>query len=264
MEVITSVSNSVIKEIAALKMSRNRESSGLFIIEGQKMIREAQKSKVPISILLFDCESKKKEEYMRLAEELERESVRVIAANERVLKGVCDTVTPQGIAAVCRIVPQKEQTMGPREVCLVLDRIQDPGNFGTIIRCAEAMGIDWIIAAGCADLYNQKTIRATMGSVFRQKVLVCEKAGPVLLALKEKGYKLYGAALEPASVAVEQIAFEPPCAVLIGNEGSGLSRECLDLSDLNFCIPMAGDVESLNAAVSASIIMWEIARKRGS
>jgi TrmH family RNA methyltransferase len=264
MEVITSPSNHTIKEIAALKMRKNRESSSSFIVEGQKMIQEAKKSGAVVSTFIFDSESKKKDQYLHLAEDYEKQGIRVIAANERVLKAVCDTITPQGVAAVCQVRSIEPQTIGLYDIGLVLDRVRDPGNLGTIIRCAEAMGIDWVIAAGCADLYNQKTIRATMGSVFRQKVLICEDALPVLRSLKEKGYKLYGAALKPDSVSVEQIAFTSPCAVMIGNEGSGLSQECLDLCSSNFIIPMSGEVESLNAAVCAGIIMWEIAKKKGS
>lgn len=262
MEVITSPSNHVIKEIAALRKKENRIDNRLFIIEGEKMIKEAKKSDITITTILFDQDSKKKEEYLQLACQYEKDGIRAIAANERVLKTVCDTVTPQGIAAVCRITSHQMNEIGSREVCIVLDRIQDPGNLGTIIRCAEAMGIEWVIAAGCCDVYNEKTIRATMGSVFRQKVMICDEASSVLLALKEKGYYIYGGALQDNSIVVEQVKFTLPCAMVIGNEGSGISHECLKLCDSIFMIPMQGCVESLNAAVSASIVMWEIAKKR--
>lgn len=264
MEVITSPSNPAIREIAALKTAKGREKSGLFVAEGQKLIFEAQKSGLTMVALLFDRESKNKEEYEKLALELQGKNVRVMAVSERVLRHVCDTVTPQGVAAVCRMLPEPLFRPGAKDICLVLDRIRDPGNLGAILRCAEAMGIDWVIAANCTDLYSPKTLRAAMGSAFRQKVWVYPSAASALRILKEKGFKLLAADLNEASLPIGRVDFSPPLAVVIGNEGSGIGGECLDLCDLSFIIPMSGETESLNAAVSAGIILWEIARKKGT
>lgn len=148
---------------------------------------------------------------------------------------------------------------GRLDSALVLDGVQDPGNVGTVIRTANALGIDAVILTGpCADLYQPKTVRATMGAIFRQTVLT---VGTELLAefLKEHGLRLYGAALSESAEDIRRCDLKH-CAVAIGSEGQGLSDALLSLCERQIIIPMRPDSESLNAAVAAALVMWEMAR----
>lgn len=145
------------------------------------------------------------------------------------------------------------------ERVLVLEGVQDPGNVGTVIRTANAFGVDAVILCGdCADLYNPKTVRSTMGAVFRQRVIRLERAELAEL-LKARELPLYGAALADDSVNIMSLNLSR-AAVAIGSEGRGLSAELLALCDKKLIIPMRPDSESLNAAVAASLVMWEMAR----
>ena len=143
---------------------------------------------------------------------------------------------------------------------IVLENVQDPGNVGTVIRTASAMGIGAVLLLGdCADLYNPKTVRSTMGGIFRQRVIETDEAG-LMSFLSENGLRLYGAALSEKAVDVRGVDIKN-LAVAVGSEGKGLTQRLLSLCDGQLIIPMEPDSESLNAAVAASIVMWEIYRK---
>lgn len=147
----------------------------------------------------------------------------------------------------------------PIKNAVVLENVQDPGNVGTVIRTANAFGVDAVILTGsCADLYNPKTVRATMGAIFRQRVIRAELSQLKPL-LERNGLPLYGAALSPAAEDIRRLALKS-AAVAVGSEGSGLSGELLRLCEKQIIIPMRPDSESLNAAVAASVLMWEMAR----
>lgn len=145
---------------------------------------------------------------------------------------------------------------------IVLENLQDPGNVGTVIRTANALGVDAVILVGsCADLYNPKTVRATMGAIFRQRVIQTEPDGLCAL-LEANGLKLYGAALSDSAEDIRSVDLSG-AAVAIGSEGQGLSRELLRRCDGQLIIPMEPDSESFNAAVAAAIVMWEMRVKAG-
>ena len=142
---------------------------------------------------------------------------------------------------------------------VLLENVQDPGNVGTVIRTANALGMDAVVLTGaCADLYSPKTVRATMGALFRQPVLTCTQDELVQL-LNANGLKLYGAALTDAAQDLRRVPLSP-AAVAIGSEGRGLSAQLLAQCDGQIIIPMQPGAESLNAAVAAAVVMWEIAR----
>ncbi len=152
-------------------------------------------------------------------------------------------------------MPQRDRAEVKRAI--VLEGVQDPGNVGTVIRTANAFGIDAVVlTGGCADLYNPKTVRATMGAVFRQLVL---ETDDLPAFLNETGLPLYGAALADNALDVRRVDLKN-AAVAIGSEGRGLSEELLDICREKIIIPMDPDSESLNAAVAAAVCMWEMAR----
>ncbi len=152
-----------------------------------------------------------------------------------------------------------EEAEGVFSRAILLENVQDPGNVGTVIRTAAAMGVDTVLLCGaCADVYAPKTARATMGAIFRERLIHCTAAQARALA-DQNGLKLYGAALSDRAADIRALPVKD-AVVAVGSEGQGLSRELLDLCDGELIIPMAPGSESLNAAVAASIVLWEMAR----
>ena len=185
--------------------------------------------------------------------------VRQVCVPPDVMKSVSPTETPQGVLAVCGIRPRPlpETLTGRRYV--VLDGVQDPGNVGTILRTADAFHADGMfLVNACADLYNPKTVRATMGAVFRCPVWTCsvEELRSLLTA---SGLPMYGAALRADTVDARSVDYTR-CVLAIGSEGKGLSAEMLEACDQTILIPMQAHCESLNAAIAAAVLLWEAAR----
>lgn len=185
--------------------------------------------------------------------------VRLVQVPEDVMKSISPAQTPQGVLSVCgmpdRTLPQ--QLTGKRYV--VLDGVQDPGNVGTILRTADAFSADGLLLVNaCADLYNPKTIRATMGAVFRCPVWNCDTTALRSL-LTASNLPLYGAALRADTLDARTVDYSR-CAIAIGSEGRGLSAEMLAACDETVLIPMRAHCESLNAAIAATVLLWEAAR----
>ena len=254
--VITSSSNEQMKNIIQLKeKSKIRKNKKMFTVEGIKMFQEIPETDL---VSIFVSASFEKENRTLLS----GRAYQVVS--DSVFKKISDTVTPQGVMAVVR---QKEYTLeeildkrNPKKSCIVvLDRLQDPGNLGTIVRTGEAAGITGIVmSADCADIYNPKVIRSTMGSIFRVPFTIVEDLPQVVEKLKENGIITYAAHLK--GDAYNSGTLGKDCALLIGNEARGLSDAVASKADKRIKIPMAGKVESLNAAVATAILMYEAAR----
>lgn len=196
----------------------------------------------------------------------EREEKPVVfeVLSDTVFDYAADTRTPQGVLCV---VEQMDYTLddvakGECPHIVVLDHLQDPGNLGTILRTAEGAGVTGMVMdRECVDIYNPKTIRSTMGSVYRMPFCYAESLTDAVRSLKKRGIRTYAAHLEGRKDYDEE-DYCQPCAFLIGNEGNGLRKEIADLADAYIKIPMAGQVESLNAAIAASVLMFEAGRQR--
>ena len=177
---------------------------------------------------------------------------------------VSDTMTPQGILAVVEIphYELEELLHGNQTQLLILESIQDPGNLGTMIRTGEGAGMTGIIMnKTTADLFNPKTIRSTMGSIYRVPYLIAENLPETIRLIKKQGVSLYAAHLK-GTCAYDEKDYTKACGFLIGNEGNGLTDEIANLADAYIKIPMEGQVESLNAAISASLLLYECHRQR--
>ena len=217
-------------------------------------VPEERVEKVYISETLYN---KKKQEL-----KLEKFSVEVLS--DSVFQHVSDTKTPQGILCV---VNQKEYDLETvlnieNPHFMVLDNLQDPGNLGTIVRTAEAAGVDAVfVSKESVDIYNPKTIRSTMGSIYRMPVIYIEDLLELLDIFKQKGIKSYAAHLEGKN-SYDKEDYQSGTAILIGNEGNGLRKEISNSADIWVRIPMEGKVESLNAAIAASVLMFEVYRQR--
>ena len=185
--------------------------------------------------------------------------VRQVMVPADVMKSVSPAQTPQGVLAVCAVrAPALPETL-PGKRYVVLDGVQDPGNVGTILRTADAFRADGMfLVNGCADLYNPKTVRATMGAVFRCPVWNCD-IPDLRRLLTNSGLPLYGAALRADTVDARTLDYSR-CAIAIGSEGKGLSQELLAVCEQTALIPMSDHCESLNAAMAATVLLWEAAR----
>ncbi len=224
-----------------------RRASGEFLCDGDKLLTEALYNGADITAVLY---SSREPDALPL-------SVPVYLVAHDIIETVSPLKSPQGIVFSCRI-PDRRINPAADGFYIILEGIQDPGNVGTILRTADAFNVNGVIlTGGCADPYNPKTIRATMGAIFRQSILDMELDG--VRALKESGLKIYGAALSPESRDVRDVSFDN-AAVAIGSEGRGLTPDLISLCDEKLIIPMSPKCESLNAAVAAAIIMWEVTR----
>ena len=254
---ISSVSNPAVKDVALLQTKpKARRESGFFVAEGLRLVREAPPEDV---VRAYATESfAASEEGAALCGKLRAETV-----SEAVMERMSDTKTPQGILAVVR---QRRCTLSELTAAegplLVLERVQDPGNLGTLFRTAEAAGAAGILMdEETADPWQPKVTRGTMGAIFRLPFAVTDDLLGALAALKESGCTLYAAHLE-GSEAYDRVRYPERAAFLLGNEGNGLSDEITALADKRIRIPMAGQAESLNVSIAGAVLLYEHFRQR--
>lgn len=261
---ITSTANKQIKYVNALvKRAKTRKEEGLFVVEGLRICQELPKQKIR-ALYLSESFSKSPECAALVAGVSQVEVV-----SDPVFEAMADTKTPQGILALTeQLSYAMDQVVSPTgpggepALLMVLERLQDPGNLGTIVRAGEGAGVTGILMdQHTADIYNPKVIRSTMGSVFRVPFLYTEDLPGALKAAKQRGIRLFAAHLG-AHASYEDCDYCRASGFLIGNEGAGLSREIAGFADELIRIPMMGQVESLNAAVASSVLMFEASRQR--
>lgn len=243
MKHITSAKNQQVKEWKKLYTKKERDKSGLFLIEGFHLVEEALHAKQIYHIIIH--------EEKELPRSWDYGDTPVTMVTDEVMKVLADTETPQGIMAICLQQNENISNISGKKF-LLIDSVQDPGNMGTMIRTADAAGMDAVIlGTGCADPYNPKVIRSTQGSIFHLPVI---KAN-----LEEFINKLqipvYGTALEDA-IPYDQVSSSSEFALLVGNEGQGVSQKLLEKTSKNLYIPIFGKSESLNVAVAAGILMY--------
>ena len=255
---ITSTSNTQVKRLLQLqKKSKARNEEKVFLVEGIRMFLEVPKNRVEKVYISESFYNKKKQE-INFAE------YKIEILSDTVFQYVSDTKTPQGVLCV---VKQKEYNMKellevPNPHFMVLDNLQDPGNLGTIVRTAEGAGVDAVfMSKDTVDIYNPKVIRSTMGSIYRMPVVYVDDLLSLLEQFKVKGIQSYAAHLEGKN-SYDKEDYQGGTAILIGNEGNGLRDEISNAADVWVKIPMLGQVESLNAAIAASVMMFEVARQR--
>lgn len=256
---ITSSSNNQIKNMIQLKKkAKERNKQDVFLVEGIKMFREAPKER--IQKVYASAGFYEKTEHKELLKGYDFEVV-----SDSVFESISDTKTPQGIICVVKQYHYEVSDLvkGDAPLCMVLENLQDPGNLGTIFRTAEGAGVTGILLTkDSVDLYNPKVIRSTMGSVYRMPFYYTENLHSVLKKWKAQGIGLYAAHLKGQNT-YDKEDYKKPSVFLIGNESQGLTDETANLADHYIRIPMCGQVESLNAAVAAAVLMYEARRQRG-
>jgi len=272
---ISSTANSQVKQVAALgKKARYRKETGLFVVEGPKMFEELPLDRIEsvyVTENFLKAERQKatasgdKNGSSAMILEKLKKIRKVETVTDDVLKAMSDTQTPQGILALAKQYQYSLKDVlkaSGKAHLMILETLQDPGNLGTILRAGEGAGITGVIMnEDTADIYNPKVIRSTMGSVFRVPFVYVSDLKETLRELKTAGIHLYAAHLKGVN-SYDKEDYTGDIGFLIGNEAKGLSDEIAELADTYVKIPMAGKVESLNAAIASSILMYETARQR--
>lgn len=252
---LTSRKNDLVRRFRELQRDKKlRDSEGVFIAEGDHLCGEAARSGLEIRCALIT--QRAAEKYPETARALTERAAGYAVISEDIAEYISDTKAPQGLFAEIAKAPQSDI---PNGRLVLLDGVQDPGNVGTIIRTAEALGISGVLLSEkCADIYSPKTLRASMGSAFRLPCIICPLAQTIDL-LRCQGREVYGAMLDDSARKLGEVAFGEGAAVVIGSEGGGISDEVKAACTGGLYIPITG-AESLNAAVAAAVIIWELGR----
>lgn len=276
--IITSRQNQYVTLAAKLQERKHRQSEGLLRFDGVKLYCEAVLRGVEIEFILLDAtlaeavDAKAKALY---GFGIDAAGARILTLSHDIFVKISDENAPEGIVCVAKYIDKihKIATINSRQEILLqlaspgsgrillCESLRDPGNVGTVVRTAFAFGIDWLVLSGdCADLYNPKTLRGAMGTLFSQKILRVDDLPAAVEILQSKGRRVYAAALDENAKQLGSFAFGKGDCAVIGNEGHGLSPRMLDACCEKVYIPMAGNAESLNASVAASVLMWEMTR----
>lgn len=257
---LSSVKNPRVQGWKALNASaKERRRQGLFLAEGEHMAREALAAGKIRLLLVTDGA---RERYAELIVQAEGSAVPVQPVTEAVMAAVCDVKTPQGVCAVCPLPELSAELSAP--VIAALENVQDPGNTGTILRTLDALGNGaMLITPGCADPFSPKSIRASMGAVFRVHVCLTDDLPAWLSASAARGYRTMAGTLDGTPFYSRPKDAEKT-VLLIGNEGAGLTDEVKALADVRVKLPMRGGAESLNAAVACAVMLYDLERRRSA
>ena len=240
---ITSTQNSTYKFIKSLKSKKGRKNSGMYAVEGIKSVRDALGAGSDIFLIAV---SDKTEETFDFDN--------IYRVSDRIFDGLCDTESPQGVVAVVKMKSSRKKP--ENSLCLYCDRVADPGNLGTIIRICDAVGADLLLSPDCSDIYNPKTVRASMGSFFH--IDISENVSLTDLAdMKKCGYTILAGALGEHTCDYREDVYDKKTVIVVGNEANGVSAETLEISDKSVKIPIFGQAESLNVAVAAALMLYK-------
>lgn len=277
MEIITSRQNAQIVRAVRLQDRKHRQRERLFCFDGIKLCVEAMCADVGIE-RIFIRKSTCEQVLSRMARELPNmnfsEHPSLVCLEDAVFEKISTEKSPEGLICVAKYIDKCHKivtinniessasyALADSERILLLESVRDPGNLGTIIRGAAAFGIDrLIVSADCADLYNPKTIRASMGALFRQHIDLVEDMPATVALLRARGRRIYAAALDHRAQRLGTLALTAQDGIVIGNEGHGLSEQTIAACTGCLFIPMADGTESLNAAMAATVCMWEMYR----
>ena len=261
---ITSTSSSQVKHvISLLSKARERKKNNEYVVEGIRMVSEVP-ADLLVKIYMSERFQNNNSEYVKelvKKQGISDDSIEIVADN--VFDRMSQTQTPQGIMAVVRMKDNSLSDMLSGNPLLILvENLQDPGNLGTIIRMGEGAGVTGVIMSpNTVDIYNPKTIRSTMGSIFRVPFIYVQDFGEAVSECQKSGVKVYAAHLDGNNTYLGE-DYSTPTAFLIGNEGNGLTDDITKQADTLIRIPMEGEVESLNAAIACTILTYEAVRQR--
>lgn len=263
MNIIACKQNPIIKEIKTLKEKKYRKYKKLFSVEGLRFVEEALNGEAEIIRVIVSEQFVESLHSKKVLEIIQERGIDAFTIPDKLFMEISDTQNPQGILAVVKKAKYSiDDIMAKDGFVLILDAIQDPGNMGTIIRTADAAGAAGIIiSSGCAELYNPKTLRSTMGSIFHVPLVTSNDLVKTITDIKSRGIKVYASHLD-AGKNLFELDMKGNIAIIIGNEANGISKEVLSCADVLVKIPMIGRAESLNASIAAALLMYEAVRAR--
>ncbi len=265
MEFITSKTNQKIKNVINLiKDKKERISQGLFVIEGIKIFQEAVKNKIAMSEIFVT--QKFLENNSDIFRFINNQDITVNIITEDISKKISENMTPQSLFVICKMKRpvNLEFVLGKKTDLVMVLNLQDPGNFGTIIRTCLAFGIkNILVSKDCPDIYNAKVLRATMGMVFRANIIKVEDDVSEIKRLQRSGFKVYASSVSQKSETIQNVCFDKSDknVIIVGNESRGVSHTIIDLCDKIVKIPMQSGIDSLNVAVATGILIWELKSK---
>ena len=261
---VTSKDNQWVKEWRRLNDSaKYRRETGLFAIEGARLCGDAMRSGVALHAVLYTASALAV--YGNVVEPLLASADTVVEISPELSRHMSDTINPQGVFCIAKmldnsLIIDKINIIGTYSA---LEDVQDPGNMGTVIRTAEALGIDGILLSdGCCDIYNPKVLRASMGGVFRMPLMRVGDMAQAVVTLQEKGLTAFACVVDADATPITDAGMGKGAVALIGNEGNGLRAETVAACKYRVTIPMTGRAESLNASMAAGIILWEMCRNK--
>ncbi len=258
------ISKNLLKQLLELQTKKGRKLKDKFLIEGARLCQEALQSDWAVDQIYYSQSFKDSQFGKYVLQQAKERKIDTLLVQEKAINKIAETKTPQGVVA---LVSKKSFLLKPvliknPQVILGLENIKDPGNLGTIIRTADACGVEAVLlSSGSVEMYNSKVIRTTMGSIFHLKLVDKLNFLEVIPEFKKAGYQI-AATLPQNGTRVDQVDFSGKICLLIGNEAFGLSGEMLRLADLKITLPIFGKAESLNAAVASGIILYQIALQK--
>ncbi len=269
-DMITSRANPLLVKIGKLEDKKYRDAEGLFRFDGIKLFAEAVKCGAEIKYVFVKDSAEERviaelEKHSEIAEKLSN-TVPFTRLGDSAFDKISTERSPEGLICIAKYVDNFEKTdkldtASIRGKAVILQSVRDPGNLGTILRCADAFGIDNIIlSSDCADVFSPKTVRGAMGAVFRKRMIVCEDLCGAVVSLKAGGRRVFATALHRDSLGLGEFELLDTDIFVIGNEGHGISEDLIGSCGETVFIPMCGGAESLNAGVAASICMWELSK----
>jgi len=258
---ITSLSNPLVKEIRALQLKKHRDESGLFIAEGQKLVRDAVDGGWRVEMLAYSAAIAGDATIDALAAETKAAGGAVLEVSTQVLEKITRRENPQNVIGVFKQRYASETSIGAEGVWVALDRVRDPGNLGTIVRTADAAGIKGVALVGAhCDPFSLEAVRATMGSIFHVPLARTTEDGLIVQAERHRA-RLIGTHLTADAIDYRQADYRRPLILLMGNEQQGLTEKLAAACDALVRIPMRGKADSLNLAVSTGLMIYEVMRR---
>lgn len=256
LDIITSKNNQLIKDTKRLlTSSKARQENKSFVLEGARLCFDVLNSVYEVSLFLITQDAYGK--YTENADCVIALADSSYLISEEIAEKLGETSTSQGVFCVCKM-KETQEPLGDK--IIILDNVQDPSNVGSIIRTGEALGISSVITYNCCDIYNSKAVRASMGSVLRMNVLGVGNLTEFIKTVQNDGYRVYSTVPSKNALSIKDVDFSGKSACVIGNEANGVEQCIIDASNDIITVPMLGRAESLNAAVAASITMWEMLR----
>jgi RNA methyltransferase, TrmH family len=258
-KILTSIKNPLIKQIRKLHSSKERRKQNLLLLEGTNLVDTACQVDYRLDTIFYT--DRWRENHQPLCLKLGAKEIQMQLVSPEVLSAIATTVSPDGVVAIAKRRPAQEAVLTQTKLRLAIERLQDPGNLGTIIRTAVATGVDGLwLSNGCVDIDNPKVLRASVGEWFRLPIAVDQDLSELVRQHQQQGVQVIAAASQ-ATQSYWEIDFNCPSLILLGNEGAGLSEELVALADQQVKIPLANGVESLNVAVATALLLYEAQRQ---